>query len=72
MTLIERLEKVAAERATATANDSPGNYLLVVARLSHEDAKLLQEAADRIRELEASMNVPDLVRVHRALELYKP
>lgn len=39
--LIERLRKTAAARAKATAHDDPNNYLLVVARLSREDADLM-------------------------------
>jgi len=47
--LVERLESTSAARAKATARDDPANYLLVVARLSHEDASLMAEAAARNR-----------------------
>lgn len=49
--LIERLRKTAAARAKATAHDDPNNYLLVVARLSREDADLMAEAAAEIERL---------------------
>ncbi len=53
--LVDRLQETSATRASATAHDDPQNYLLVVARLSHEDAALMAEAAARIAELEAEV-----------------
>lgn len=49
--LIKRLRETAAARAKATAHDDPNNYLLVVARLSREDADLMAEAAAEIERL---------------------
>ena len=53
--LIERLRKTAAARAKATAHDDPNNYLLVVARLSREDADLMAEAAAEIARLREAL-----------------
>lgn len=45
--LIKRLRDTAARRTTATAQEE-NQYLMVVARLSREDAALMVEAADAI------------------------
>lgn len=53
--LVERLESTSAARAKATAHDDPANYQLVVARLSHEDASLMAEAAAALIEARAEV-----------------
>ncbi len=53
--LIKRLADTAAQRALATANDDPNNYLLVVARISHEDSALMSEAAAALSEARAEV-----------------
>lgn len=72
--LIERLRKTAAARAKATAHDDPNNYLLVVARLSREDADLMAEAAAEIERLrvEARENAMQaLASMGQAQEAYE-
>ncbi len=51
--VLTRLWKRSAELERATAFDDPERrtYLNVVAKLSHEDAKLMKEAADLICSL---------------------
>lgn len=53
--LIKRLVDTAAQRALATANDDPNNYLLVVARISHEDSALMGKAAAALAEAQATI-----------------
>lgn len=51
--LIERLEKRAAECATASASDDKDRFMNVVAKLTRADGLLMSEAAVMFRALAA-------------------
>jgi len=63
--LVQRLEETASVRRNATADDKD-RYLSVVARLSREDADLIEEAAAAIIALQARVEAAEAKVSHYA------
>lgn len=52
--IVERLRSTASEREQASARDEE-KYLMIVAKLSRQDAVLMRQSADEIERLETEL-----------------